>query len=109
MLGEAGLAAAPRLGVPWVPLLAGLGVAVPPGALPAPSCVLCCCREAAASAERCVWGRGLAGDNCLSPARATQGGFLLPGLSLLPEMLSRPGAGREAVPCQAAEADAFHL
>lgn len=59
--------------------------------------------------ERCVWGRGLAGDNCLSPARVRQGGFLLPGLSLLPEMLSRPGAGREAVPCQAAEADAFHL
>lgn len=109
MLGEAGLAAAPHLGVPWVPLLAGLGVAVPPGALPALSCVLCCCREAAVSAEWCVWSRRLAGDNCLSPGCATQGGFLLPGLSLLPEMLSRPGAGREAVPCQAAEADAFHL
>lgn len=92
-----------------MPLLVGLGVAVPPDALPALSRVLCCCREAAVSTERCVRGRGLAGDNCLSPARARQGGFLLPRLSLLPEMLSRPGAGREAVPCQAAEADAFHL
>lgn len=109
MLGEAGLAAAPPLEVPWVPLLAGLGVAVSPGALPALSLMLCCCRQAAVSAERCVRGRGSAGDNCLSPACARQGGFLLPGLSLLPEMLSRPGAGREAVPCQAAEADAFRL
>lgn len=45
-----------------------------------------------------AWSWGLAGDNSSSPTCARQGGLLLPKLPLLPELLSRPGAGSRQCP-----------